>query len=388
MKNKKYIDSWEEEKEEEIISRWEKYIQKIVNARKLFYKVTGIAAILGIILALTTPKIYTVKATLAPESTRTSSNGLSNITSMLGFGNLNLTNESDALKVILYPDIVSSTPFILDLLDTPVKTKDNDMEQIPFITYLTEHTKSSLISMIISLPFQAINGIKSFFIGEKNEVPLTEQKINPFQLTKKQASLVKGLKRMIVTKVDKKTGMTTVSITMQDPLVAAIMTDTVIVKLKEHITRYRISKAEADYKYWEQLYHERQKEYHIKQQAYANYVDANKNIILQSVRIEQVRLQNEMNLAYQVYSNVATQLQMARAKVQESKPVFAVVEPASVPLMPSGKGRKTILIGVVFLSIIGTAVWVLFWQDLWNNIKTFVKKEKNIKNNSKQQEEV
>jgi len=162
------------------------------------------------------------------------------------------------------------------------------------------------------------------------------------------------------------------------------MTDTVIVKIKEHITRYRISKAEADCKYWEQLHHTRQEEYHAKQHAYANYVDANKNIILQSVRIEQVRLQNEMNLAYQVYSNVATQLQMARAKVQESKPVFAIVEPASVPLTSSGRGRKTIFLGVIFLSIIGTAVWVLFWQDLWNNITTFIKKEKSNNNNSNQ----
>jgi len=375
MKNKKYIDSWEEEKEEVIINKWKRNVQKILNARTLFYKVIGIATIFGIILALTTPKVYTVKAILAPESTRTGSNGLSNITSLLGIGNLNLANEPDALKVILYPDVVSSTPFILDLLDTPVKTKGNEQEQMPFITYLTEHTRASLISIVTSLPFRAINGIKSFFTTEESEDSLAEQKINPFQLTKKQAGLVKGIKRMIVTKVDKKTGMTTISVTMQDPMVAAIMTDTVVVKLKEHITRYRISKAEADCKYWEQLHNERQKEYHAKQQAYANYVDANKNIVLQSVRIEQTRLQNEMNLAYQVYSNVATQLQMARAKVQESKPVFAVVEPASVPLTPSGKGRKTIFLGIIFLSVIGTAVWVLFWKDLWNSIRSFAKKE-------------
>ena len=89
-------------------------------------------------------------------------------------------------------------------------------------------------------------------------------------------------------------------------------------------------------------------------------MDANKNVILQSVIIEQERLQNEMNLAYQVYSNVATQLQMAKAKVQEAKPVFAVVEPASVPLQPSGTSRKMILIGIVFLAVAGAAAWILF----------------------------
>ena len=47
---------------------------------------------------------------------------------------------------------------------------------------------------------------------------------------------------------------------------------------------------------------------------YADYIDSHDNIILQSVRAEQERLQNDMSLAYQVYSQVANQLQVARAK--------------------------------------------------------------------------
>lgn len=46
-------------------------------------------------------------------------------------------------------------------------------------------------------------------------------------------------------------------------------------------------------------------------------MDTHDNLILQSVRAEQERLQNDMSLAYQVYSQVANQLQVARAKVQE-----------------------------------------------------------------------
>ena len=83
-----------------------------------------------------------------------------------------------------------------------------------------------------------------------------------------------------------------------------------------------------------------------------------------------------MNLAYQVYSNVATQLQMAKAKVQEAKPVFAVVEPASVPLLPSGTSRKMILLGVVFLAVAGAAAWVLFGDDLWKKLKEGLSEQK------------
>jgi len=169
---------------------------------------------------------------------------------------------------------------------------------------------------------------------------------------------------------------------MQDPMVAAMLTDTVIVTLKEHITQYRVSKAADDCKYYEQLYNERRNDYYKKQDMYAKYMDANKNVVLQSVRIEQERLQNEMNSAFEIYKTVDTQLQMARAKVQEAKPVFAIVEPASVPLKPSGTSRKMILIGIVFLAVAGAAAWVLFGQDL---LKTFKEKmsEESTENSDK-----
>lgn len=364
--------------EEELEIDLMEYAKKLWAARMLLLKVAGIAAIVGVVIALTTPKQYTVSVTLAPESSKAGGGGLSGIASMLGVGGFNMGSDADALNVTLYPDIVSSTPFILDLLDTPVSTLNEEESDTTLVGYLEEYTSSSLMGTIVSIPFKAIGGIISLFKSNEEEEGNTT--INPFQLTKEQSQTVQGLRKMIVANVDKKTGVTTVSVTMQDPLVAAILTDTVIVKLKEHITKYRVSKAQEDCNYWEQLNEERRKEYHEKQKKYAEYVDANKNVILQSARIEQERLQNEMNLAYQVYSNVATQLQMAKAKVQEAKPVFAVVEPASVPLQPSGTSRKMILIGIVFLAVAGVAAWILFGQDLWNNLKEgLTEKKENTK---------
>ena len=353
--------------EEELEIDLMEYARKLWAGRKLLLKVAGIAIVAGVIIALTTPKQYTVSVKLAPESSKSGGGGLSGIASMLGVGGLNMGSDADALNVTLYPDIVSSTPFILDLLDTPVSTMNEEEVDTTLIGYLKEYTSSSLMNTIVSLPFKAIGGVMSLFKSNDNKEEQGE--LNPFQLTNEQAKIVAGIRQLVIANVDKKTGVTSVSVTMQDPLVAAILTDTVVVKLKEHITKYRISKAEEDCKYWEQLNDQRKEEYYNKQKLYANYVDANKNVILQSVRIEQERLQNEMNLAYQVYSNVATQLQMAKAKVQEAKPVFAVVEPASVPLQPSGTSRKMILMGVVFLGLAATDTWILFGQDLWQKLK-------------------
>lgn len=365
--NKEYKNVPQYQEEEEMEIDLMEYARKLWAARKLLIKVAGIAVIVGVVIALTTPKQYTASVTLAPEASKGGGGGLSGIASMLGVGGMNMGSDADALNIQLYPNIVASTPFILDLMDTPVKTIDEEQPDTTLVGYLKEYTSSSLMGTVMSLPFKAIGGIMSLFQSEEEETG--EKAINPFHLTAEQARTVEGLKGMIAANVDKKTGVTTVTVTMQDPLVAAIITDTVVVKLKEHITKYRVSKAEDDCKYWEQLNEQRKDEYYAKQKVYAEYVDANQNVILQSVRIEQERLQNDMNLAYQVYSNVATQLQMAKAKVQEAKPVFAVVEPASVPLLPSGTSRKMILVGTVFLFVAAAAAWVLFGVDLWKKVK-------------------
>ena len=88
---------------------------------------------------------------------------------MLGVGGMNMGNDADALNVMLYPDIVSSTPFILDLMDTRVRTMDEEQADTTLVGYLEEYTSSSLIGTVTSLPFKAISGILSLFKSEEEE---------------------------------------------------------------------------------------------------------------------------------------------------------------------------------------------------------------------------
>ena len=189
------------------------------------------------------------------------------------------------------------------------------------------------------------------------------------ELSKKESQKIETLKKMIIASVDKKTSMTTVAVTLQNPKVAAVVADSVVGKLQEYIINYRTSKAKEDCIYLERLFKERQQEYYVAQKRYADYMDSHDNIILQSVRAEQERLQNDMSLAYQVYSQVASQLQVARAKVQEEKPVFAVVEPAVVPLNPSGTSKKIYVLAFIFLSVCIVIFWKLFGENILNKFK-------------------
>lgn len=373
-KNYQHPDIQEAENDELEID-WMDILRRIYAIRKTLYKAAGVGVVLGIIIALSIPKQYTVTVTLSPEMNGDKTSGGPASLASFFLGGAATSNSPDALNATLAPDIVASTPFVLELFNTRVQTLDGELDTT-LVAYLDEQ-KSPWWGYIKAAPSMAIGAIKSIFAKETNTISV----LNPFQLTEKEAAKVKGLRQSILAEVDKKTAMTTITVTLQDPKVTAIVADSVVEKLQEYIINYRIKKAKEDCTYLEELYHERQQEYYNAQSKYAHYFDSNRNIAFQSVRAEQERLQNDMNLAYQVYSQVAQQLQVARAKIQEEKPVFAVVEPATVPLQPSNTSRKVIILEITFFTIFCVGGWILIGQPYWRNIKIKLiqKQKKDVK---------
>ena len=340
--------------------------RKVIGIRKKIYKAAGIGLIIGVIVAISIPKQYTVEVTLSPEMGNNKGGGLSGLAaSFLGSG-VTMGDGTDALNASLSADIVSSTPFLLELSAMEIPISKNEVMALSI--YLDEES-SPWWSYVIGFPGMVIGGVKSLFTGGDEPISYDKASQGAIELSKKELKKIETLKKMISASVDKKTSMTSVAVTFQTPRVAAVVADSVVKKLQEHIIDYRTSKAKEDCGYLEKLFKERQQEYYAAQQKYADYLDSHDNIILQSVRAEQERLQNDMSLAYQVYSQVASQLQVARAKVQEEKPVFAVVEPAVVPLEPSGTSRKVYVLAFIFLSVCIVISWNLFGKDLLNKFK-------------------
>lgn len=341
-------------------------LREIIGLRKAIYKAASIGLVIGIVIAISIPKQYTVKVTLSPEMSSAKGGGLSSLAaSFLGNG-ATMNEGSDALNASLSADIVSSTPFLLEL--SAMKIPVSEDENMTLNTYLDKES-SPWWNYVIKLPGLLIGGVKSLFMKENEETIFDRANQSTIELSKKESQKIEFLKNMIVATVDKNTFITSVTVTLQNPKIAAVVADSVVGKLQEYIIAYRTSKAKEDCLYLENLFKERQQEYYAAQRIYANYVDSHDNIIFQSGRAEQERLQNDMNLAYQVYSQVANQLQVARAKVQEEKPVFAVIEPAVVPLFPSGISKKIYVLAFVFLSIGIVIAWKFFGEDLLHQLK-------------------
>lgn len=348
--------------------------QKVWAERKLVFKSCGVAVLVALVVAFSIPKEYSTNVTLAPETASRGSGGTMGALAAMAGINLGSSSTSDALSPELYPDIVSSTPFLVDLMDVRIKDSKAEIDTTLY-AYLDEYQKSPWWSSVISLPFKALGWTVSLFKEKEKNEGEAGAVLDPSHLTEDADRIAKALNGRISVSVDKKTGVTTISVTMQDPLISAQITDTVMHRLQNYITDYRTNKARHDLAFTERLFAEAQSDYEQAQKKYASFVDANQNIILRSYMAEQERLQNEMNLAYQVYTQVSQQLQMAKAKVQEITPVYTVVQPATVPLRAAKPNKMMILIGFVFLAGVGSVGWILFVKDLLKNWKKQTIKE-------------
>ena len=344
---------------------------KVWAGRRLVLKWCGIAVVVALVVAFSIPKEYTATVMLAPE-VENGSRSMGSLSALAGMAGINMGSGEggDALSPDLYPDIVSSINFTTELFAVPVTDVEGEL-QTDLFSYLQNEQRSPWWSVVISSPFKCIGWVMSLLQDETEETG----QLDPFHLTQEEMAVVKSLNNRIAVSVDKKTAVITLSVTMQDPLIAATMTDTVMQRLQNYITDYRTNKARHDLEFTQRLYDEAQKKYYDAQQTYADYVDMNQNIALRSVQTRQERLQNEMNLAYNLYNQTAQQLQLAKAKVQENTPVYTVVQAATVPLQASKPSKVMILVGLVFLAAVGAVGWILFGKGVWDSFRQTLKKE-------------
>ena len=341
-------------------------LYKLWSQKKLILLWCMWGVIAGLIIAFSIPKEFTTTVTLAPEFKRTSRTTAS-INALAALAGINTAGNSgtDAMYPILYPEVVASIPFITSLFDVPVT--DTEGKEFTIREYLIEETKGPWWSVITGFPRRMIGMITN--IGKGKEELEENHTLNNFKLTKEEDILVKALSTRIHANVDQNTYVISIETQMQDPVVSAILADTVVSRLRDYITEYRTDKARQDLEYALKLNKEAQEDYYKAQQRLADYVDRNQNLATQSARITRDRLSNEASLAFNLYNETSLQVQNAKSKVQETTPVYMELSPATVPLKPSAPRKGLILAGFVFLSFVGACSWILFGKPIVGEYK-------------------
>ena len=320
--------------------------------KMLFVKVWGIVIVVSALWIFPQPRYYKAEISLAPESAGTEiGGGLASIASSFGF-NLGGLAGSDAFYPTLYPELFSSPRFLTSLWTIQVETLDGQTK-CDYYTYLKNQRKNPY-----SVPFRALKRWIHSLFTKKPTGSNANVADKSFQLSEDDYGLMTVMQDKITCKNDKKTDVTLISVEAQDPLVCALMADSVCARLQDFLIQYRTSKARLDLTYYQSLSDSALVEYEAAAKAYSDFCDKNKNIIRQADMTRKEKLQMEMSMRQTTYQAYQVQVQAMRSKVQERTPAFTTLKSATVPVKPAGPKRVIFIIAMLFLSTVVTGVVV------------------------------
>lgn len=316
-----------------------------------------VGMIIGLVIAFSIPPQYTTSVLFTTTSNRTTNGGMSALASLAG---VNLSaSQDDLFPPKLYSDVIYSTPFVKDLLNINVQDKDLGINTTLY-SYLSEEQKSPWWNIILRIPSTIFNHFNRKSTISKD----ADADSNPYFITIEDMAVMDKLTSSYNIELDKTTDVITLIVTSQSPKISAQLAHMITSKLQTYIIEQRTKKAKIDLENTERLFITSKEEYHEKQKDLASFVDKNKNISSAEYRTKQENLQNEVQLSYSIYTQMAQQVQISKIKVQDDTPVFVIIEPALEPISASHPKKKIILGGMLFLAIITSSFWILK-KDLW-----------------------
>ena len=349
-------------------------LHRLVEQRRLIIIITGLMAVLGVIVALNSPKVYSSTVVLAPEISNTNrmSESLGSLTAMIGIDLNSMSNNNvDAIFPEIYPKVVTSPDFVVELWSCPVTLQDGTVK-----SYFDHFTHDGF-TPIWGYPGKWLSSLSKDKDEIEEDYAPSDSLPNPRYFDRRHEAIVGRMASNIMCDVSRDNGLITITVVDEDPSVACAIADSVQRKLQSYITHYRTQKARNDYEYALRLVNEARQEYLDAQLAAANFADANISVFKQKVIIERDILQNEFQLKYNTYNALSQQLQNAKALIQAATPVYTIIRNAAVPNFASSTPRSLQVILYMLVGFVAACVWVLFGKDY---LHLLVAQYRNIEN--------
>ncbi|MBQ8544508.1 MAG: lipopolysaccharide biosynthesis protein [Alistipes sp.] len=330
-------------------------IQKLWHNIWLIVKITIVFMVLGLLVALFSPKVYTASCDVVPQTSDNSkSSQMSSLAKLAGI-NLSQGESAPTLSPYVYENILKSTKFKKELMQTEINFEKAD-RPVSFYEYYTseEFNKPTVVDYVLKYTIGLPGVIMGAIRGEQPEPDYSsaEGGAKIESLTKDEYEVLSLLGESVMLSLDDKKGYVSITVNMPEPLAAAQLAQATLNLLQEYITVFKVEKVQSNLDFVQERYNEVKRDFEDVQARRARYRDANHNTIKNQARIEQERLEAEYQLAMNIYSELAMQLEQAKIKVKETTPILTVINPVTVPYKKSKPQRAMILMAFTFLGAV------------------------------------
>ena len=371
--NNQYNSIQEEEEGLDIMA----LVRSLWNGRKTILICIGIFMVLGLVAALTMKRSYTVSTTMVPQMSSSRTSSLSSLASLAGF-DMGMTQTAE-LSPLVYPQIVNSVPFKVELMHAPLHFAKADTA-VSLLDYQKNYLKPGVMAVVkkytIGLPFLLLSKLSKpkdvvlpgdWMSNSENAEP------KPFTVTKEEEKMLPYMSRAVSLMVDKKEGYITLTVNGMEPIQTADLAIKAQELLQQEVTRFRTEKAESELEYIQARHDEVKQEAEAYQTALAVLNDKSQNLSTSRSRLERDRLQAKYSVTSSIYAEMAKQLEQAKMKVKKDTPVLTVVQPVTVPTKPSNSRAKTLIVWVFLGGVIGCGI--VLGKQYWPKVKEMFKTE-------------
>lgn len=334
--------------------------------RKTLLVSIGIGTILGLFFAISSQKMFTVTTVMVPQMSSSDRSQLGGLAALAGIS-IGMSQNTD-MSPLVYPKIVNSVPFKLELMNTPLNFSKLN-HPVSLYDYFTKYNKPTIIGTIkkytVGLPTLILKSIRK----KPKEMALPNGASNqPIHLSRIQYEIKKLLDEMIVLEADKKEGILTLKVQLTEPLATAQLAKKAQELLQREITNFKIEKTRADLNFIQGRFNVAKADFENVQVSLASITDRNRDLTSGLSTVQRDRVQTRYTIAYSVYQDLAKQLEQAKIQVKKETPMFTVVEPVTIPTESSKPNRPMILILWMFLG--GMAgIGVIFGKNSYKNFK-------------------
>ena len=336
-------------------------LKDLWGARKTILKITVAFTFLGLFVAVFSKNEFTAATTFVPLAQGSSLGGgsLGSLASLAGI-NIGGGVNSEEISPELYPQIVSSIPFQLELLNTPL-TIEGQTVPVSYRDYYENIYSPGVLSTIkkytIGLPGVFIKLVRS--APENIELFAGSKESKLIAISIEEYELIEFLEDQISLAVNDKEGFISISATMPEAIASAELALKAQQLLQEYALEFKTQKSIEQLTYIEERYAEKQKAFNTIQISLARFQDQNTGINTALGRTKLLQLQSEYDLAFTVYSELAKQLETQRLQVKKDTPLFTVLKPVTIPTEKSAPKKALIIVVYLFLGFVLSVGFVL-----------------------------